>query len=94
MRTPIDEAGKTYGRLTVVERYDWRKHGEFYNACPRALWFCICECGETTIVDGSALRSGRTKSCGCYRRERSRVQGLNQRGTKKPRKARVDNAAE
>jgi hypothetical protein len=88
LRRVIDELGKTYGRLTVVEAYDWRKHGYYCNVANAALWVCECECGETTIVAGASLRSGATKSCGCYRRERTRMQGLNQRGSKKPRKAR------
>ena len=28
-------------------------------------WKCECECGNIAIVDGTRLRSGNTKSCGC-----------------------------
>jgi len=46
-----------YGRLTVVgiEGKTRDKHE------------CLCDCGKTTMVILSALRSGNTKSCGCYR---------------------------
>lgn len=33
------------------------------------LWRCICDCGKEVIVATSDLRSGHTKSCGCYSRE-------------------------
>lgn len=41
------------------------------------MWKCVCSCGNETIVAGSDLRSGHTKSCGCLsdesrRKERDR----------------------
>lgn len=38
-------------------------HGE-------VAWECLCECGNTITVGGYDLRSGNTKSCGCYKHER------------------------
>ena len=29
-------------------------------------WKCICVCGKETIVSAYKLKSGRTKSCGCF----------------------------
>lgn len=55
-----DEAGNTYGRLRVIRR-DGSRRG-------LAVWLCVCTCGAQTAVTGDALRSGRIKSCGCYRR--------------------------
>ena len=60
-----DLTGRTYGRLTVITRAHNTKGG-----LPQ--WLCKCECGEETIVRGDYLRSGITKSCGCYRKERVR----------------------
>lgn len=57
----IDLTNQTFGRLTVVSRGD--------NDGTRATWNCVCECGTETNVDGKKLRSGHTKSCGCYRAE-------------------------
>ena len=54
--------GKTYGRLSVLERAPNKYVGN-------TAWLCRCECGEETTVTGSALRKGATKSCGCLRRE-------------------------
>ncbi len=59
-----NEIGNTYGYLTVIERAENTKDG-------RAQWLCKCKCGNTTIVLGKHLRSGNTKSCGCYQKERA-----------------------
>lgn len=59
-----NEIGNTYGYLTVIERASNNKEG-------RAMWLCKCKCGNEIIVSGKHLRSGNTKSCGCYQRERA-----------------------
>lgn len=59
-----DISGQKFGRLTAVERIDTDKRGEL-------IWLCQCECGNTTKVRSSHLRNGRTKSCGCLKRERT-----------------------
>lgn len=33
------------------------------------IWRCKCECGNECDISGPQLRSGRTKSCGCYRQQ-------------------------
>ena len=58
----IDIKGRVYGRLTV-ESYAGKKGRKHQ-------WECICECGSTSVVQGSNLRSGTTSSCGCYRKEK------------------------
>ena len=58
MSTLIDETGNIYGYLTVIDRAA-NKNG-------RAMWKCKCKCGNEIIVSGKCLRSGNTKSCGCY----------------------------
>lgn len=49
--------GQTFSRLRVVERAPKRGN--------RIRWRCACECGGETITTTCALRSGKTKSCGC-----------------------------
>jgi len=60
----IDETGNHYGRLLVIERVERPK--QLKNT--RVYWRCDCICGNTTVVGGDMLRSGRTVSCGCYHR--------------------------
>jgi ribosomal protein S27E len=55
----IDLSGKTFGRLTVIDRAGTQ--GKF------AIWNCLCRCGNESVVFGHALRSGNTSSCGCLR---------------------------
>lgn len=57
----IDETGNKYSRLTVLSRVE--------NQGTRAMWKCECDCGNITEVSGKQLRTGHTKSCGCYRAE-------------------------
>lgn len=57
--------GKKFGRLTVIQEEGKSKQGSY-------LWRCRCDCGNETVVSGSHLRSGHTKSCGCYGREQIR----------------------
>lgn len=56
-------SGLTFGRLTVIEEAGRDHKGE-------ALWVCVCVCGATAIVRGNNLRSGKTRSCGCYQKDR------------------------
>jgi len=51
--------GEIFERLTVVERRGNDKHG-------KKLWLCKCSCGGSTVTTTSDLRTGNTKSCGCY----------------------------
>ena len=69
-----NEIGNTYGYLTVVERAENTKEG-------RAMWKCKCKCGNETIVLGKHLRSGNTKSCGCYQRERAAQANMDRVGS-------------
>lgn len=68
----IDLVGQKFGRLTVLEQsgYYTRPNGK-----REACWKCICDCGTTKIVRGSALRDGTTVSCGCYCREIHTIHG-------------------
>ena len=63
----IDVTGQRFGRLVVLER------GENYvrpgGGRGTARWICLCDCGSKTLVHGKLLRSGRTSSCGCHRRD-------------------------
>lgn len=54
--------GKTFNRLTVLERTKNSRKGE-------SQWVCRCECGTITPVVGWRLKDNITKSCKCLQRE-------------------------
>lgn len=55
-----DLTGQAFNYLTAIELV--RVNNKNY-------WKCLCKCGTETVVYGSKLLSGTTKSCGCYHRE-------------------------
>ena len=55
--------GKTFNFLTVVDRA--------LNKGQNVMWKCLCVCDNVVIVQGKALNSGHTKSCGCRGKERA-----------------------
>lgn len=59
MRKATDMTGQRYGQLTVIEKA-YLKNGHMF-------WKCKCDCGNEKIIDGSKLRDGTTKACGCLR---------------------------
>ena len=68
----FDRTGKQYERLIVSSRAP--------NQGKRTAWNCICACGNEVVVLGQSLASGRTRSCGCLRREESRESALRRLG--------------
>lgn len=62
MPPKLNLVGEKFGRLTVVAEAG-------RSATGKVLWRCACECGEETVVVGSAIKSGNTQSCGCLRTE-------------------------
>lgn len=63
MPTLKNLAGQRFGRLIAIDRAASVK--------ANTRWTCLCDCGEQCDVIGSKLTSGHTKSCGCYRQDRS-----------------------
>lgn len=56
--------GKTFGNLLVLSEAP--KNPNYANRCIR--YICRCVCGNIVEVNGGALRSGHTFSCGCSRK--------------------------
>lgn len=48
----------------------------------RVRWLCQCDCGEVSLVVGTYLRKGVTRSCGCLMREHAQKIGLAAKGHK------------
>lgn len=57
MAKRIDVTGKKFGKLTVLSPAPTRKG--------HARWICRCDCGRQHETRYDALKSGKTKSCGC-----------------------------
>lgn len=54
--------GKIFVRLIVLKRVENDKSGNI-------RWLCRCDCKNEKIILGSSLVSGRTRSCGCFKKE-------------------------
>lgn len=58
-----DLTGQRFGRLTALEPAGRSETGH------TTLWKCLCDCGNEITVRGTNLKSGASKSCGCYKHE-------------------------
>jgi hypothetical protein len=58
----VDLTGQQFGRLVVIRLN--RKTRSQLNT--KAYWLCRCDCGTEITTRTDYLRSGRTKSCGCW----------------------------
>lgn len=60
----IDLTSKRFGKLVALKRAE--------NRGKETFWLCQCDCGNTKEINASRLKSGKTKSCGCYKSEYER----------------------
>ncbi len=58
----IDLTNKKFNRLFVLGIAEKPKHLKGRGS----FWECKCDCGKIVYVRGNALKSNKTKSCGCY----------------------------
>lgn len=57
----IDLTGQRFGKLTVISKTENKGKG--------TAWLCRCDCGNETIVLSSNLKRGKTRSCGCTKKQ-------------------------
>ena len=58
--------GQQFGELTVIDLYPQSdSHGR--------SWLCRCSCGLETVVRGTNLTNGHTKSCGLPKEHNNRL---------------------
>lgn len=65
-----DLTGSVFGRWSVIKRDK--------SASRSNMWICKCTCGSESSVNGTDLRNGSTKSCGCLRAEQLTSHGMHQ----------------
>jgi hypothetical protein len=68
----VDLLGQRFGRLTVESRAASVRTGHG----TKVRWNCIRDCGGRVTITTGSLRSGNTKSCGCYQLDRLRAKTL------------------
>lgn len=73
-----DITGNKYNRWTVLHKSENKSNRG------RWLWVCQCDCGAIREIEANSLKSGNSKSCGCWKRERtSEIKGTHrQSGTR------------
>jgi len=65
--------GLEFGRLKVLECTGSDKNRN-------KKYKCLCSCGNLTEVTGKSLKTGRTKSCGCYKLSKGKEARVNLQG--------------
>ena len=63
----MDIAGQKFNRLTAI-KFDKRINNKTY-------WLFKCDCGNDKVIVTHAVKSGNTKSCGCYNIEQRSIIG-------------------
>ena len=61
-----DITNQRFGRLTILSF-------SHINEQRKAVWNCLCDCGNHCTVEGANLRKRTSKSCGCLARELSSI---------------------
>jgi len=66
--------GQKFNRLTVIKEEEKLR----YKNQTIRRFLCRCECGNEKIINAPHIRSGKTKSCGCYNIEVATERGRKQ----------------
>ena len=63
--TAANLTGQKFHRWTAIEKVGKDKKNNI-------LWRCVCECGSEGVISAHRLLSGSSKSCGCFKSDRTR----------------------
>jgi hypothetical protein len=66
MSARIDLTGQVFNHLTVVGPDPAKRWG---------IWMCSCDCGGSTSVSSSNLKTGSVKACGCLAPRKAELRG-------------------
>lgn len=59
----VDLTGRKYARLLVLGLHSKAARAHTF------YWKCRCDCGKEIVAMGANVKSGHTKSCGCFQEE-------------------------
>jgi hypothetical protein len=76
LEVPVDLRGCRFDRLLVVERVLQERGSATYG-----IWDCQCDCGNHIKVLTRDLKAGKSKSCGCLRKEMATTHGKSRSST-------------
>ncbi len=65
MTATIDLTGQRFGRFVVTKLFRMGSKNV------GTKWWVRCDCGATKTVLANSLRTGKSKSCGCYKRDKA-----------------------
>jgi len=66
MPAELNLVGQRFTRLLVLEKRGKTQSGQY-------RYLCRCDCGVEKVVATGELRYGKTKSCGCYSKDKART---------------------
>lgn len=70
VKTQKNLIGQRFGRLLVIKQSEDHIQP---SGRRRAMWECLCDCGNVKDVRGDSLTSGAVVSCGCFQRENAKL---------------------
>lgn len=71
-----DLHNRIFTNLKAVGVYEIKRYKSARNEQTKVYWVCECACGNTKIVRGEHLTSGRTISCGCLAKKNAVKHGM------------------
>ena len=69
IKKPVNITDQRFGRLQAVKLAFRDKHN-------REFWLFKCDCGQEKAIEKSSVKTGHTKSCGCWQLENNKVVGI------------------
>lgn len=69
IKKPVNISGQKFGMLYAIKLDSRDRHN-------RERWLFKCDCGKEKVIEKSSVKTGHTKSCGCWQIENNKVIGI------------------